>query len=227
MRRMLINATHHNEELRVAMVDGQRLYDLDIELAGREQKKGNIYKGKVTRIEPSLEAAFVDYGAERHGVLPLKEVAREYMHNPPKKGRPTIKDALKEGQEIIVQIDKEERGNKGAALTTSVSAVLEKLMKCMGSDKADLVISDMAPNMSGVGVVDLPRSYLLAELALDLAQQVLKPGGGLLVKLFQGEGFDEYHRSLKQQFKRVVMRKPKASRTRSREIYALATGFEL
>lgn len=121
MRRMLINATHHNEELRVAMVDGQRLYDLDIELAGREQKKGNIYKGKVTRIEPSLEAAFVDYGAERHGFLPLKEVAREYMHNPPKKGRPTIKDALKEGQEIIVQIDKEERGNKGAALTTSVS----------------------------------------------------------------------------------------------------------
>lgn len=121
MRRMLINATHHNEELRVAMVDGQRLYDLDIELAGREQKKGNIYKGKVTRIEPSLEAAFVDYGAERHGFLPLKEVAREYMHNPPSKGRPTIKDALKEGQEIIVQIDKEERGNKGAALTTSVS----------------------------------------------------------------------------------------------------------
>ncbi|PXF62718.1 ribonuclease E [Kangiella spongicola] len=118
---MLINATNHNEELRVAMVDGQRLYDLDIELAGREQKKGNIYKGKVTRIEPSLEAAFVDYGAERHGFLPLKEVAREYMHNPPSKGRPTIKDALKEGQEIIVQIDKEERGNKGAALTTSVS----------------------------------------------------------------------------------------------------------
>ncbi|NVJ66642.1 MAG: ribonuclease E [Gammaproteobacteria bacterium] len=121
MRRMLINATHHNEEMRVALVDGQRLYDLDIELAGREQKKGNIYKGKVTRIEPSLEAAFVDYGAERHGFLPLKEVAREYMHNPPSRGRPTIKDALKEGQELIVQIDKEERGNKGAALTTSIS----------------------------------------------------------------------------------------------------------
>ncbi|AUD78754.1 ribonuclease E [Kangiella profundi] len=118
---MLINATNHHEELRVALVDGQRLYDLDIELAGREQKKGNIYKGKVTRIEPSLEAAFVDYGAERHGFLPLKEVAREYMHNAPSRGRPTIKDALKEGQEIIVQIDKEERGNKGAALTTSIS----------------------------------------------------------------------------------------------------------
>ncbi len=121
MKRMLINATHHNEEMRVALVDGQRLFDLDIELAGREQKKGNIYKGKVTRIEPSLEAAFVDYGAERHGFLPLKEVAREYMHNPPSRGRPSIKDALKEGQEIIVQIDKEERGNKGAALTTSIS----------------------------------------------------------------------------------------------------------
>ncbi|WP_251359935.1 ribonuclease E [Kangiella sp. TOML190] len=121
MKRMLINATHHNEEMRVALVDGQRLYDLDIELAGREQKKGNIYKGKVTRIEPSLEAAFVDYGAERHGFLPLKEVAREYMHNPPSRGRPSIKDALKEGQELIVQIDKEERGNKGAALTTSIS----------------------------------------------------------------------------------------------------------
>lgn len=121
MRRMLINATNHHEELRVALVDGQRLYDLDIELAGREQKKGNIYKGKVTRIEPSLEAAFVDYGAERHGFLPLKEVAREYMHNAPSRGRPTIKDSLKEGQEVIVQIDKEERGNKGAALTTSIS----------------------------------------------------------------------------------------------------------
>ncbi|HEY9029976.1 MAG TPA: ribonuclease E [Kangiella sp.] len=121
MRRMLINATNHHEELRVALVDGQRLYDLDIELAGREQKKGNIYKGKVTRIEPSLEAAFVDYGAERHGFLPLKEVAREYMQNAPSRGRPTIKEALKEGQEIIVQIDKEERGNKGAALTTSIS----------------------------------------------------------------------------------------------------------
>lgn len=118
---MLINATHHNEEIRVALVDGQRLYDLDIELSGREQKKGNIYKAKVTRVEPSLEAAFVDYGAERHGFLPLKEVAREYMHNPPSRGRPSIKDALKEGQELIVQISKEERGNKGAALTTSIS----------------------------------------------------------------------------------------------------------
>ena len=121
MKRMLINATQQ-EELRVALVDGQRLYDLDIESPGHEQKKANIYKGKITRIEPSLEAAFVDYGAERHGFLPLKEIAREYFpahYNA--HGRPNIKDVLREGQEVIVQIDKEERGNKGAALTTFIS----------------------------------------------------------------------------------------------------------
>ncbi len=121
MKRMLINATQ-SEELRVALVDGQQLYDLDIESPGHEQKKANIYKGKITRVEPSLEAAFVDYGAERHGFLPLKEIAREYF---PKgysfQGRPSIKEVVKEGQEVIVQIDKEERGNKGAALTTFIS----------------------------------------------------------------------------------------------------------
>ncbi|MCJ8304671.1 ribonuclease E/G, partial [Shewanella sp.] len=121
MKRMLINATQ-SEELRVALVDGQQLYDLDIESPGHEQKKANIYKGKITRVEPSLEAAFVDYGADRHGFLPLKEIAREYF---PKgysfQGRPNIKEVIKEGQEVIVQIDKEERGNKGAALTTFVS----------------------------------------------------------------------------------------------------------
>ncbi|MDU5848979.1 MAG: S1 RNA-binding domain-containing protein, partial [Cronobacter sakazakii] len=121
MKRMLINATQQ-EELRVALVDGQRLYDLDIESPGHEQKKANIYKGKITRIEPSLEAAFVDYGAERHGFLPLKEIAREYFPaNYASHGRPNIKDVLREGQEVIVQIDKEERGNKGAALTTFIS----------------------------------------------------------------------------------------------------------
>ncbi|MDV1069339.1 MULTISPECIES: ribonuclease E [Klebsiella] len=121
MKRMLINATQQ-EELRVALVDGQRLYDLDIESPGHEQKKANIYKGKITRIEPSLEAAFVDYGAERHGFLPLKEIAREYFPaNYNSHGRPNIKDVLREGQEVIVQIDKEERGNKGAALTTFIS----------------------------------------------------------------------------------------------------------
>ncbi|BES85318.1 ribonuclease E [Pectobacterium araliae] len=118
---MLINATQQ-EELRVALVDGQRLYDLDIESPGHEQKKANIYKGKITRIEPSLEAAFVDYGAERHGFLPLKEIAREYFpSNYASHGRPNIKDVLREGQEVIVQVDKEERGNKGAALTTFIS----------------------------------------------------------------------------------------------------------
>ena len=118
---MLVNATQ-TEELRVGMVDGQKLYDLDIEVPGREQKKANIYKGKITRVEPSLEAAFIDYGADRHGFLPVKEIAREYFPEGYQvKGRPNIKDVIKEGQEIIVQIDKEERGNKGAALTTFIS----------------------------------------------------------------------------------------------------------
>lgn len=121
MKRMLINATQQ-EELRVALVDGQRLYDLDIESPGHEQKKANIYKGKITRVEPSLEAAFVDYGAERHGFLPLKEIARTYFPKGYKfEGRPNIKDVISEGQEVIVQIDKEERGQKGAALTTFLS----------------------------------------------------------------------------------------------------------
>lgn len=120
MKRMLINATQ-SEELRVALVDGQKLYDLDIEAGSREQKKANIYKGKITRIEPSLEAAFVDFGAERHGFLPLKEVSKEYFSASAGKGRVNIKDALREGQEVIVQVDKEERGNKGAALTTFIS----------------------------------------------------------------------------------------------------------
>ncbi|MBE2898153.1 ribonuclease E [Pasteurellaceae bacterium 20609_3] len=121
MKRMLINATQ-KEELRVALVDGQRLYDLDIENPGHEQKKANIYKGKITRVEPSLEAAFVDYGTERHGFLPLKEISREYFpEGYTFQGRPNIRDVIKEGQEVIVQISKEERGNKGAALTTFIS----------------------------------------------------------------------------------------------------------
>ncbi len=121
MKRMLINATQ-KEELRVALVDGQRLYNLDIESHGYAQKKANIYKGKITRLEPSLEAAFVDYGAERHGFLALKEVAQEYFsNNYAPHDRLNIKNALHEGQEVIVQVDKEERGKKGAALTTFVS----------------------------------------------------------------------------------------------------------
>ncbi|GLE76646.1 hypothetical protein VNPA120719_35850 [Pseudomonas aeruginosa] len=116
---MLINATQP-EELRVALVDGQRLFDLDIESGAREQKKANIYKGRITRVEPSLEAAFVDFGAERHGFLPLKEISREYFKKSPE-GRINIKEVLNEGQEVIVQVEKEERGNKGAALTTFIS----------------------------------------------------------------------------------------------------------
>lgn len=119
MKRMLINATQP-EELRVALVDGQKLYDLDIESGAREQKKANIYKGKITRIEPSLEAAFVDFGSDRHGFLPLKEISREYFKKAPE-GRVNIKEVLSEGQEVIVQVEKEERGNKGAALTTFIS----------------------------------------------------------------------------------------------------------
>ena len=121
MKRMLINATQP-EELRVALVDGQRLYDLDIESTAKAQNKSNIYKGRITRVEPSLEAAFIDYGAQRHGFLPLKEVSRSYFQpDTDLSGRVSIKDALKEGQEIIVQVEKEERGNKGAALTTFIS----------------------------------------------------------------------------------------------------------
>ena len=122
MKRMLINATQA-EELRVALVDGQRLSDLDIEATGKEQKKANVYKGKITRLEPSLEAAFVDFGAIRHGFLPLKEISRKYFKTTDHSGsnRANIKSLLKEGQELIVQVEKEERGNKGAALTTFLS----------------------------------------------------------------------------------------------------------
>ena len=120
MKRMLINATQL-EELRVALVDGQKLYDLDIESRSREQKKASIYKARITRVEPSLEAAFVEFGADRHGFLPLKEIAREYFSKKPSGDRVNISDVIKEGQEIIVQVDKEERGNKGAALTTFIS----------------------------------------------------------------------------------------------------------
>jgi ribonuclease E len=120
MKRMLFNATQQ-EELRVAIVDGQKLIDIDIEAAGREQRKGNIYKGVITRIEPSLEACFVNYGEERHGFLPFKEVARSYFKEGVDVRNASIKDALREGQEIIVQVEKEERGQKGAALTSFVS----------------------------------------------------------------------------------------------------------
>ena len=120
MKRMLFNATQ-SEELRVAIVDGQKLVDLDIEHAGKEQRKSNIYKGVITRVEPSLEAAFVDYGMERHGFLPFKEISRSYFSDKSEGGKTRIQDVIKEGLELIVQVDKDERGNKGAALTTFIS----------------------------------------------------------------------------------------------------------
>ncbi|MDV7103962.1 ribonuclease E [Vibrio sp. TH_r3] len=169
MKRMLINATQ-KEELRVALVDGQRLFDLDIESPGHESKKANIYRGKITRIEPSLEAAFVDYGAERHGFLPLKEVARDYF---PKgytyQGRPSIKEVLTEGQEVIVQVEKEERGSKGAALTTFISLA--------GSY---LVLMPNNPRAGGISrrIEGDERTQLKAALStLDLPQ-----GMGLIVR---------------------------------------------
>jgi ribonuclease E len=133
MKRILINATQR-EELRVAIVDGQKLQDLDIETAAREQKKGNVYKGRITRVEPSLEACFIDYGAERHGFLPVKEIARSYFKDGKSSGN--LRDQLEEGQEIIVQVDKEERGNKGAALTTYVSLAGRYLVLMPNNPKA-------------------------------------------------------------------------------------------
>src|SRR5467141_1524336 len=120
MKRMLVNATQE-EELRVALVDGQKLFDLSIDLPSREQKKANVYKARISRVEPSLEACFVDYGAPRHGFLPLKEVSKEYFRQSPQGGRMNIRELLSEGQEVIVQVEKEERGTKGAALTTFIS----------------------------------------------------------------------------------------------------------
>ena len=131
MKRMLFNATQA-EELRVAIVDGQKLIDLDIESASKEQRKSNIYKAVITRIEPSLEACFVDYGTDRHGFLPFKEISRQSMKvagaargndsdDGDEGGSRRVQDQLREGQELIVQVDKDERGNKGAALTTYIS----------------------------------------------------------------------------------------------------------
>ena len=168
MKRMLVNATQP-EELRVALVDGQHLYDLDLETLSREQKKANIYKGKITRVEPSLEAAFVDYGAERHGFLPLKDISPSYFKTSAEEGggRPHIKDLLREGQEIVVQIDKEERGTKGAALTTFISMAGRYLVlmpnnpraggvsrRIEGEDRSELREAMSALNVpEGMGVI--------------------------------------------------------------------------
>ncbi len=166
MKRMLFNATQA-EELRVAIVDGQKLVDLDIESSSKEEKKSNIYKGIITRVEPSLEAAFVDYGSERHGFLPFKEVARAYFKPGVDVGKATIKEALREGQEIIVQVDKDERGNKGAALTTFISLAGRYLVlmpnnprgggvsrRIEGEDRSDLRdVIDQLDIPSGMSVI--------------------------------------------------------------------------
>ena len=166
MKRMLFNATQA-EELRVAIVDGQKLVDLDIESASKEQKKSNIYKAVITRIEPSLEAAFVDYGAERHGFLPFKEISRSYFQPGVEASRATIKEALREGQELIVQVDKDERGNKGAAMTTYVSLAGRYLVL-------------MPNNPRGGGVSRRVEGDERAELR-DIMDQLQVPSGMSLI----------------------------------------------
>ncbi len=170
MKRMLINATQP-EELRVAIVDGQKLYNLDIEVPGRELKKANIYKGRITRIEPSLEAAFVDYGAERHGFLPMKEIARSYFSEEAQASgrRPSIKEAIKEGQEVIVQVEKEERGNKGAALTTFLSLAGRYLVLMPNNPRAG-------------GVSRRIEGQERAELREAMSQLEIPEGMGLIVR---------------------------------------------
>src|SRR5437867_7311148 len=176
MKRMLFNATQA-EELRVAIVEGQKLIDLDIESAAKEQRKSNIYKGVITRVEPSLEAAFVDYGTERHGFLPFKEVARQFFKPGIDVGRARIQDALSEGQELIVQVEKDERGNKGAALTTFISLAGRYLVlmpnnprgggvspRVEGEDRHDLRETmaklEVPPGMSTLGrTAGTTRSY--------------------------------------------------------------------
>lgn len=181
MKRMLINATHKDQELRVALANGQNLYDLIIESSSREQKQSNIYKGKVTRIEPSLEAAFVDYGEERHGFLPLKEIARTCFKTSYQDTgrRPTVTEVLEEGQEIIVQIDKEERGTKGAALTTAISL-----------PGSYLVLMPNNPRAGGISrrIEGDERS----ELRENLANLTLPEGMGLIVRTAgSGKSHDE------------------------------------
>ena len=173
MKRMLINATQP-EELRVALVDGQRLYDLDIESGAREQKKANIYKGRITRVEPSLDACFVEFGSERHGFLSLKEISREYFSDEAQKqldsgNRVEIKDAVKAGQEVIVQVDKEERGTKGAALTTFISLAGRYLV--------------LMPNNPRAGGVSRQISRDDRKELLDTLKKIEVPDGmGLIVR---------------------------------------------
>ena len=169
MKRILINALQA-EEIRVAMVDGQKLYDLDIESSDREQKKGNIYRAKISRIEPSLEAAFIDFGSERHGFLPLKEISPEYFYNAPAEGeRAKIEKVLKEGQELIIQVEKEERGTKGAALTTYISLAGRYLVL-------------MPNNPDAGGISRRIEGEDRAELRDKLANLTMTQGAGVIIR---------------------------------------------
>ena len=176
MKRMLFNATQP-EELRVAIVDGQKLIDLDIESAGKEQRKSNIYKGVITRLEPSLEAAFVEYGGERHGFLPFKEISRSYFKESADPARARIQDALHEGQELIVQVDKDERGTKGAALTTYISLAGRYLVL-------------MPNNPRGGGVSRRIEGEDRAELR-DVMSQLSIPSGMSIIARTAGIGRSE------------------------------------
>ena len=173
MKRMLINATQP-EELRVAVADGQILVDLDIEVLSQEQKKSNVYKGRITRIEPSLEACFVDFGSTRHGFLPFKEICPDSYSRPPSKkdGRPSIKDVMKEGQELIVQVEKEERGNKGAALTTYISLAGRYLVLMPTNPKA----GGVSRRISGEDRSDL-REQLQQVIAPDNVGIIVRTAG--------------------------------------------------
>src|SRR6185369_12537007 len=191
MKRMLFNATQA-EELRVAIVDGQKLIDLDIESAAKEQRKSNIYKAVITRLEPSLEAAFVDYGAERHGFLPFKEIAKSYFASGGEGGKPRIQDALSVGQELIVQVEKDERGNKGAALTTFISLAGRYLVlmpnnprgggvsrRVEGEDRNELRdIMDKLPIPQGMSIIGrtagIGRSYEELQWDLNYLMQLWK-----------------------------------------------------
>ncbi len=176
MKRILINATH-SEELRVAMVDGQRLFDLDIDTPSREQKKGNIYKGKITRVEPSLEAVFVDYGSERQGFLPLKEISKSYFKKRDggeDSGRINVQDVLSVGQELVVQIEKEERGNKGAALTTFISLAGRYLVLMPNSPRA----GGISRRIEGDDRAELQETLRHLEVPDDMGMIVRTAGVG-------------------------------------------------
>ncbi|MDF9391583.1 MULTISPECIES: Rne/Rng family ribonuclease [Methylococcus] len=182
MKRMLINATQP-EELRVALVDGQKLYDFDIEIPSREQKKANIYKGLITRVEPSLEAAFVNFGAERHGFLPFKEILPKYLGASGEESisRREIKDVLKEGQEVVVQVEKEERGSKGAALTTYISLAGSYLVLMPNNPKA----GGISRRIEGDVRSDMKETLSQLHVPEDMGVIIRTAGGGKTVEELQ------------------------------------------